>query len=89
MLRALHTRQFCRMRRQAFSLVELVIVVVIIGIIAAIAVPRMSRAANGAGDAALWGNLATLRGAIDMYAAEHGGGYPAPDETESEMMAQC
>ena len=88
MLRALHTRQFCRMRRQAFSLVELVIVVVIIGIIAAITVPRMSRAANGAGDAALWGNLATLRGAIDMYAAEHGGGYPGTDETESELIDQ-
>lgn len=62
---------------RGFSLVELVIVVVIIGVIAAIAVPRISRGARGAGDAALRGSLAGLRNAIDMYAAEHGGTYPA------------
>lgn len=61
---------------------------VIIGIIAAIAVPRMSRAAKGAGDAALWGNLSTLRGVMDMYAAEHGGIYPGTDGTESELIDQ-
>ena len=76
------------MRRRAFSLVELVIVVAIIGVIAAIAVPRMSRAARGAGDAALWGNLATLRGVIDMYAAEHGGAYPGADESEEQLIDQ-
>ena len=76
------------MRQRAFSLVELVIVVVIIGIVAAIAVPRMSRAAKGAGDAALWGNLSTLRGVVDMYAAEHGGTYPGTDVTESELIDQ-
>ncbi len=64
-------------RTRAFSLVELVIVVVIIGVIAAIAVPRISRGARGAGDSALRGSLAGLRNAIDMYAAEHGGDYPA------------
>ncbi|UCE58261.1 MAG: prepilin-type N-terminal cleavage/methylation domain-containing protein [Phycisphaerales bacterium] len=76
------------MRLRAFSLVELVIVVVIIGVIAAIAVPRMSRTAKGAGDAALWGNLATLRGVIDMYAAEHGGAYPGADEDEEQLIDQ-
>lgn len=60
----------------AFTLVELVIVVVIIGIIAAIAVPRISRGAKGADEAALRANLAALRGAIDLYAAEHGGDFP-------------
>lgn len=65
-----------RSKAQAFSLVELVIVVVIIGVIAAIAVPRISRGARGAGDSALRGNLASLRNAIDMYAAEHGGNFP-------------
>lgn len=62
---------------RGFSLVELVIVVVIIGVIAAIAVPRISRGAKGAGDSALRGSLAGLRNAIDMYAAEHGGVFPA------------
>src|SRR5437764_14637069 len=62
---------------RGFSLIELVIVVVIIGIIAAIAIPRLSRGSAGAADAALSGNLAVLRNAIDLYATEHGGSYPA------------
>lgn len=63
-------------RSGGFSLVELVIVIVIIGVVAAIALPRMSRGAKGASDAALTANLAVLRNAIEMYAAEHGGTYP-------------
>lgn len=62
---------------RAFSLIELVIVVVIIGIIGAIAIPRMSRGAEGAADSALTANLATIRSALDLFATEHGGKYPA------------
>jgi type II secretory pathway pseudopilin PulG len=58
-------------------LIELVIVVVIIGIIAAIAIPRLSRGATGAADSAVAGDLSVLRNAIDLYATEHGGTYPA------------
>ena len=65
-----------RSRKRGFSLLELVIVVVIIGIIAAIAIPRMSRGTAGAGDSATAGDLAVLRNAIDLYAAEHGGSFP-------------
>lgn len=64
-------------KKQAFSLVELVIVIIIIGVIAAIAVPRISRGARGAGEAAVRGSVASLRQAIDMYAAEHVGVFPA------------
>jgi prepilin-type N-terminal cleavage/methylation domain-containing protein len=63
-------------KSRAFSLIELVIVVVIIGIIAAIAIPRMSRGAAGAGDSALSSNLAMLRKALEMYAAEHDNVFP-------------
>ena len=63
-------------RTRGFSLVELVIVIVIIGIIAAIAVPRISRGAKGASDSAVRGDLAALRAAIDLFAAEHKGVYP-------------
>jgi len=66
-----------RSKAHGFSLVELVIVVVIIGVIAAIAVPRISRGARGAGDSALRASLGSLRNAIDMYAAEHSGNFPA------------
>jgi len=62
--------------QKGFSLLELVVVVVIIGIIAAVAIPRMSRGSAGAADVALSGNLAVLRNAIDMYAAEHAGAFP-------------
>ncbi len=71
-------------RIRAFSLVELVIVVVIIGVIAAIAVPRISRGAKGAGDSSLRGSLAGIRNAIDMYAAEHGGDFPADAGADTE-----
>ena len=57
-------------------MVELVIVIVIIGIIAAIAVPRISRGAKGASESAVRGDLAALRAAIDLYAAEHNGIFP-------------
>ena len=69
-----------RSKRSGFSLVELVIVIVIIGIIAAIAVPRISRGAKGATDSAVRGNMAGLRSAIDLYAAEHGGVYPGKNK---------
>jgi len=75
-----------RSRVRAFSLVELVIVVVIIGVIAAIAVPRISRGAKGAGESALRGSLASLRNAIDMYAAEHSGNWPGNGGTEVELI---
>ncbi len=70
---------------RAFSLVELVIVVVIIGIISAIAIPRLSRGTEGAADNALRGNLAVLRNAIDLYAAEHQGTYPTAGNFEAEL----
>ena len=65
-----------RSHDRAFSLLELVIVVVIIGIIAAIAIPRMSRGSAGAAESALAGNLAVMRNAVDLFAAEHGGAFP-------------
>ncbi len=68
-----------------FSLIELVIVVVIIAIIGAIAIPRMSRGAAGAADSALVGDLAVLRNAVDLYATEHGGTFPAPATFENQL----
>lgn len=72
-------------RMHGFSLVELIIVVVIIAIIGAIAIPRMSRGAAGASDSAMVGDLAILRSAIDLYAAEHTGKFP-PAATFADHM---
>lgn len=64
-------------RRGAFSLIELIIVIVIIGILAAIAVPRLSRGAASASENALAANLAALRGALELFHAEHNQTYPS------------
>ena len=74
-----------RRGNQAFTLLELVIVVVIIGIIAAIAIPRISRGSAEAADSALVGNLAVLRNAIDLFAAEHNGGHPTLADFENQL----
>ena len=71
---------------QGFSLIEMVIVVAIIAIIGAIALPRMSRGGVGAADSNLVGSLAILRGAIDLYAAEHNGAFPNAAHVEAALL---
>lgn len=61
-----------RSRRGGYSLIELLLVVMIVGVVAAIAIPRMSLGAGGAAEAALKGNLAVLRSAIEAYRRDHG-----------------
>jgi len=73
-------------KRKGFSLVELVVVIVIIGILAAMAIPRLSRGSAGAGNAAVAGNLATIRAAINLYAAEHNSRFPSG--TAANIVAQ-
>ncbi len=61
---------------RAFSVAELVIVVAIIGILAALVVPCLQGQAMEAKEAAAKDNLRTLRGAIELYAANHAGVAP-------------
>lgn len=88
-----HPREGARRRvdgarpRRGFSLVELVMVIAIIGVLAAIAVPRLSRSAAAAGESGLAGSLSVMRTAIDLYAVEHGGSYPAL-ATFSDLLTQ-
>ena len=72
-------------KNRGFSLLELVIVVTNIGILAANSIPRMSRGSAGASDTALTGDLAVLRNAIDMFAAEHGGTFPTAVDIEKQL----
>ena len=71
--------------RRGFSLLELVMVLAVLGIIVAIAAPRLSRAGIGANDVALAHDLATLRKAIDRYAAEHCGTYPSATSFREQL----
>jgi type II secretory pathway pseudopilin PulG len=59
--------------------------VAIIAILAAIGIPRMSRGSRGAGDSALHADLAVLRNAIDLYAAEHQGNYPGATTIANQL----
>jgi prepilin-type N-terminal cleavage/methylation domain-containing protein len=74
-----------RTRTGGFSLLEVVIVVAIIAILAAIGIPRMSRGSKGATDSALSGDLAVLRNAIDLYAAEHAGALPSATNINNQL----
>ena len=57
-------------RRNAFTLIEILIVVVILGILAAVVVPQFTNAADDANDAATRSQLQTLRGQIELYRAQ-------------------
>lgn len=63
--------------RPAFSLVELAVVILIIGILSAIAIPRFTQGSEAAEIATLKADLAMMRRALDLYAAEHRGKHPA------------
>ena len=75
--------------KKGFSLVELMIVVAVLGILAAIVVPQFQSQATEAKESAAKSNLRTLRGAIELYTAQHSGippGYPNNNPTESPSM---
>jgi prepilin-type N-terminal cleavage/methylation domain-containing protein len=69
----------------AFSLLELVIVIGILAVLSAIAVPRMSRGSRGADETAVEGDLAVLRSAIELYAAEHNNTYPSVSNIANQL----
>jgi prepilin-type N-terminal cleavage/methylation domain-containing protein len=68
--------------KKAFSIVELMIVVAVLGIMAAIIVPQVRSHAMEAKEAVAKDNLRMLRGAIELYAAQHGG--VAPGYTDDD-----
>jgi prepilin-type N-terminal cleavage/methylation domain-containing protein len=59
--------------KNGFSLVELVIVVALLGIMAAIIVPQFQNQSTNAKEAVAKEGLRILRGAIELYTAQHSG----------------
>ncbi|MBL7153571.1 MAG: type II secretion system protein [Phycisphaerae bacterium] len=59
--------------KRAFSLVELMIVVAVLGILAAIVVPQFQAHSVKARGAVAKDSVRLLRGAIELYTAQHGG----------------
>ena len=67
------------MRRQAFTLIELMIVVAIIGVLAAIAIPKFAALINKSKEGHTKGALATVRSALSVYYADNEGVFPLDD----------
>lgn len=63
-------------KRNAFSLVELVVVILILGILAAVAAPKMFDTAGDARQNGTRQSLNVLRSAVELYKAQNGS-YPS------------
>ncbi len=74
------------MKRNAFTLVELLIVVIILGILAAVVIPQFSDASTDARVSSLATNLATIRGQLEFYKMQHNGNYPTSNATFPSQM---
>jgi general secretion pathway protein G len=72
-------------RRQAFTLVEILIVVVILGILAAIVVPQFVSAAESSRASALDTTLQRVRTQIEIYTQQHEGTPPTLADFEEQM----
>src|SRR4051812_1893263 len=73
-----------RRNASAFTLVEILIVVIILGILASIIIGLFSNSSKDAGVSALKDNLRGVRGALQVYAAQHAN-YPAAATFEAQM----
>ena len=58
-------------RRNAFTLIEVLIVVIIMAVLAATIIPQFASSTNDAKDSALKFNLHTMRSQIEIYKAHH------------------
>ena len=62
--------------QSGFTLIEMLVVVIILGILAMIIVPQITVSTDDARLNTLQTNLGTVRGAIELYAAQHNNHYP-------------
>src|SRR5512133_818896 len=66
--------------RSAFTLLELMVVIVIVGVLAAITLPMVQNLSRNAREAALRGDLRSLRHQITTYQLHHMGNPPTPEQ---------
>lgn len=72
-------------KRNAFTLVEVLIVVIVLGILAAVVVPQFTDASTDAKLSALTTNLATIRGQLQLYKLQHNDAWPSLDTFVDQM----
>ncbi len=72
-------------RRDAFTLIEVLIVVIIMAVLAATIIPQFSSSTNDAKESSLKFNLHTIRSQIEMYKVHHSGKVPTLDNFQDQM----
>lgn len=76
------------MSRRAYTLIDMVIVVLILGILASVAAPKLFGVDKKAAETKLRQDLALVRAAIDRFAADNNGVYPAQDKKDATLKAE-
>jgi general secretion pathway protein G len=72
-------------RRNAFTLIEVLIVVIIMAVLAATIIPQFSSSTTDAKQSSLKFNLHTIRSQIEMYKVHHLNVAPGLDTFENQM----
>ncbi len=72
-------------RRNAFTLIEVLIVVIIMAVLAATIIPQFSSSTDDAKESSLLFNLHTIRSQIEMYKVHHAGDVPSLANFEDQM----
>lgn len=75
-------------RRKAFTLIELLIVITIIGILSVALIPRLTGGPAKARDAQRKAALQQIGTALEFYADDNSGAYPAAPDCVNDMTAE-
>ena len=72
-------------RRNAFTLIEVLIVVIIMAVLAATIIPQFSQSTDDAMDSSVNFNQHTMQTQIEMYRFQHNGNWPEFAKIEAQL----